>query len=202
MNMVSSRNWLRINIKSTAPLLVLLVVCHFLSSNCSFFNYDTFNNTSYSISLDKDGYSVGDSIIMTFEIQGDAEVRFYENIENTLEVWLVFRVPYDENNTVVTAEGIFSEEIETRLHGGINTYKLEEHKPLALRFTGYLSESEEKDAYVIVFPQLNKRFSIDKDNYSSALSLEIQGHLMPISPGAGDSLEDYLQPIRIIISQK
>lgn len=176
-------------------IIIELAVPYYISSK-----YDSFVKTDPTFQLDKENYSVGDTITLTLELHGESHVRFYQNIENTLHVWLRFRVPYTEKYTVPTSDGIQSEQIERRDPGVINTYKLEKNSPLVVSFHGYLLETEEMDAFVIVFPELNVKFVVQKEEYESALSLEIHGYLRPIQPAPGDSLEDYVGPIKLSIT--
>ena len=180
-------------------LVAIVTIGGMVLPSCSFSSYDSFSNTDPSFQLDKDNYSVGDTITLTLELRGESNVRFYENIENTLKVWLAFRVPYQGEHTVVTYDGIHSEKIEPRDPGDINTYRLEKSKPLLLSFHGYLQETEEMDAFVIVFPSLNRKFIVQKEDYANALSLEIHGHLTPINHHPVDSLEDYVRPKKLSI---
>jgi hypothetical protein len=178
---------------------VIVIVGGMIVPGCGFEDYDSFYDTEPSFELDRDVYFVGDTIQLTFVLHGESEVRLYKNIENTLSVWLAFRVPYEEEHTVVSYDGIYSEEIEPRDRGSINTYNLEKGKPLLLNFHGYIHESEETDVFNIVFPSLNKRFVVQKEAYANALSLEIHALLTPIKPGPGDSLEDYVRPVKLQI---
>jgi hypothetical protein len=182
-----------------ALLLLTAIMGGMVWSSCGCSRHDWFASTDPSFRLDKDAYSVGDTITLTFELRGESEVRFYENIENTLHVWLSLRVPYLEGHTAVTQRGIDGEQLEKRGPGKIDTYKLEKGRPLVMSFRGYVHETEDKEALVIVFPELNARFTVHKREHAKAIALEIHGYLMPINPHPLDSLEDYVTPVRLYI---
>lgn len=183
-------------------IIITIVVCKvmLLRSNCD--NYDVFSGTYPTFRLDKSSYHIGDTMTLILKIQGNSEVRFYENIEHTLNVWLGLRVPYQEKYTSLSYDGISVDTIIPRERGFIKTYKIDEETPLEMEFHGYLQDAQEGNSFVIIFPELNKRFIIEKQAYSKAIALEIHGFLMPINPDPFDSLEDYvgLTKINIIIS--
>lgn len=164
-------------------------------------HYDSFSGMSRVFLLDKESYVVGDSIKLALELQGESEVRFYENLEYTISVWLCFRVPY-QIGTVVTSEGITEETIQKRNPGNIRTYQLNKDQPLLFDFYGDLRESENKVAFVITFPDLNAQFTVPKKEYSDALALEIHGRLRSINPSPVDALEDYIENVRLVIEPK
>jgi hypothetical protein len=180
-------------------MVSIIVLGGMVLYGCGSSNYDSFCNTDPVFHLDKDEYSIGDTIRLTLELHGESNVRFYENIENTLDIWLAFRVPYQVEHTALSYVGIHSEEVELRDQGNIETYRFKIGRPLILNFYGRIRETKDKNAFLIVFSSLNKRFIVQKKEYANALSLEIHGHLTPINPDPRDSLEDYVGGVKLSI---
>ncbi len=187
--------------ESAGPALpvVLAALIAVALPGCGLLNYDSFQGTDPLFTLDKDVYSVGDTIRLTLEFHGHSRIRVYENIEKTLNVGLVFRVPYQGEYTTAAYDGIHSQEINPRDPGQIHTYQLVNSQPLRFTFSGHLQETATRDAFLIVFPDLNRRFIVHRAQYSRALALEIHGYLSPINPHPLDSQEDYLTPVRLSI---
>lgn len=188
---------LRTVFRRLVPLTMIWVGPVLYSGGCT--SYDSFQNTVPTFRLDMHDYAVGDTIRLTFTLQGESSVRYYENIENTLDVWLAFRTSYEGDQTVATFDGIQSDEIKPRGRGAIVSSKLEKDKPLILTFKGSLQETAGGDAFLLVFPGLNRRFVVQKADFARALSLEIHGHLRPIDHSPFDALEDYVEPVTLSI---
>jgi hypothetical protein len=187
--------------KVSLTLLAILVALLFGSRLYVERTYDRFDNTAPSFTLDKAEYRVGDTVKLSLTVQGHTTIRYFENLEHTLNVWFALRVPYCDTDEVLTYEGITADTIELRPPGSIRSIDLREGAALRLDFIGVLCLSADGGSFVLEFPALNRRFTIDKEDYERALALEIHGHLRPVKPWAGDSLEDYVDGVRLVIRQ-
>lgn len=162
-------------------------------------SYDRFNTTTATFELDKTSYSVGDTITLTLILRGEDSVRFYENIEHTLHVWLAFRIPVDSIGAISFSNGLESIARKNRDSGGTITYELSDDSPMKLEFVGTLGESDDSTAFVLSFPTLNSHSRIQKEAYTKAVALEIRGHLIPIKPHPVDALEDFVSSVTLTI---
>jgi len=167
--------------------------------SCVGSDYDSFGGTRASFRLDKTQYVIGDTIGLALVLHGESRVRFYENIEHTMDVGMAYLGPYRKEHTVVNFKGVQAEIMESRDPGEVHTYKLAKDRPLVLNFEGYMHVTEEKDALIIVFPDLNRRFTVPRDEKAEIISLEITGSLMPVNPDPIDSLEDYVTGTKLFI---
>lgn len=165
-------------------------------------SYDSFHSTTATFELDKTSYWVGDTITLTLTLTGEDSVRFHENVEKTLHIWLGFRKLDNEPAGHLSYTGIESVEIEPRDGGGIRTYQLTKDIPLKLEFTGTLNESDDSSAFTLSFPTLNFLSRVQKEAYAKAIALEIHGHLMPIKPYPVDALEDFVGSVRLTIQPR
>lgn len=158
---------------------------------------DSFQHTINTISLDKTSYAPGDEILLrlNFEVKSEkqTEVRYFENLEHTFTVSLYFR-----SASRASYKGIAEAKLPKREPGSIGSVMLDgANRTAALLIKGTLSGN--KDSYVIEFPGLNSRFSVAKATYAEYGQLWLSGYLMPVNPGIGDALEDYVQVVPLLI---
>ncbi|OGR81929.1 MAG: hypothetical protein A2X32_05500 [Elusimicrobia bacterium GWC2_64_44] len=158
---------------------------------------DTFQTTVNSVSLDKAAYAPGDEILLSlkFEIKDGerVEVRYFENLEHTFSPILYFGAA--SNGTYA---GIAKAELPSRPPGGVSSVPVDNANPAAaLTIKGKLTEN--KDSYIIEFPDLNSRFTVAKPAYAQYGRLWLTGHLMPVEAGIGDALEDSVPAVPLYI---
>lgn len=158
---------------------------------------DTFQLTTNTISLDKEGYIPGDeiSLLLKFKIKSGerAEVRHFENLEHTFNPILYFGPASD-----ATYKGIAEAELPSRPPGGVSSVLVDKENPTAaLTMQGKLSEN--KDSYIIEFPALNSRFTVAKSAYAQYGRIWLAGQLMPVEAGLGDALEDSVPAVPLFI---
>ena len=158
---------------------------------------DTFQSATNTVSLDKTSYVTGADILLrlNFECKGAkrTEVRYYKNLEHTFTVALHFG-PASRSSR----DGIADAKLPKREPGSIESVILSESKRAAeIIIKGKLSEN--KDSYIIEFPDLNSRFSVAKAAYTEYGPLWLGVYLMPVNPGIGDALEDYMQAVPLLI---
>ncbi|MDD2806270.1 MAG: hypothetical protein PHV33_12010 [Elusimicrobiales bacterium] len=158
---------------------------------------DDFQSTTNTVSLDKTSYTPGDDILLRLKFESKSakrtEVRYFGNLEHTFTVALSFR-----SASLSSREGISEAKLPQREPGSIESVILAGSKRTAeIRVKGKLSES--KDSYIIEFPDLNSRFSVVKATYTEHGQLWLGVYLMPVNPGIGDALEDYMQAVPLLI---
>lgn len=158
---------------------------------------DSFQHTINTISLDKTSYAPEDEILLrlNFEVKSEkqTEVRYFETLKHTFTVSLLFR-----SASRASYKGIAEAKLPKREPGSIGSVMLDgANRTAALLIKGTLSEN--KDSYVIEFPGLNSRFSVAKPTYAEYGQLWLSGYLMPVNPGIGDALEDYVQAVPLLI---
>jgi hypothetical protein len=159
---------------------------------------DSFHQTTNTVSLDKTSYSPGDEILLRLKFESKSEkaveVRYFENLEHTIQVYLSF--PEGGNNA--TYKGIEEAELPKRSPGNIKSVMLDkEVRTAEVLVKGRLSET--KDSYIVEFPELNRRFSIAKTTYAAYGQLRLSGYLKPVNPGIADALEDSVPAIPFLI---
>lgn len=186
-----------------ASLAAIAVFAVYVSRSDTFariFFSDTFQLTENTFSADKTSYAPGDTVTLRlkFELKStkEAEIRYYTALEHTLS--LSFYFPLSGKASTRTDEGIIETELPTRDAGEIKSIKLNEGRRIeTMALTGSLFET--KDSFIFEFPDLNRRFSVSKAAYNKFGSLRVSGYLMPVIPGIGDSLEDYIQGVPLQI---
>jgi len=166
-----------------------------------FSKMDTFSLTINTVSLDKTSYAPGDEIFLRLNFEAKSEdpvdLRYFENLENTFTVALYFRPASYSSRT-----GISEAKLPKRESGRIESITLGGSKRAAeIIVKGKLSEN--KDSYIVDFPDLNCRFSVLKTAYAEYGQLWLGMYLMPVNPGIGDALEDYMEAVPLqIVSPK
>jgi len=186
-----------------ASLAAIAAFAVFLSRSdtvARIFFFDTFQLTNNTFSTDKPSYTPGDTVTLRlkFELksQKKAEIRYFAALERTLS--LNFYFPLYGKASERTDDGIIETELRPREEGEIKSIKLDESKRTeTLALTGSLSET--KESFVFEFPGINRRFSVSRSAYAKHGTLRVSGYLMPVIPGIGDSLEDYIQAVPVQI---
>lgn len=158
---------------------------------------DTFQSTINTISLDKASYVPGEDILLRLNFESKSgkrtEVRYFKNLEHTFTAAMYFG-PASRSSR----EGIAEAKLPKRAPGGIESIILGGSKRSAeVIIKGKLSEN--KDSYIIEFLDLNSRFSVVKATYTEYGQLLLGVYLMPVNPGIGYALEDYMQAVPLLI---
>lgn len=149
---------------------------------------DNYYDTERSISLEKEAFAVGDSLIITFEVsplEGSKTVKVYKNFKN---IEFSFSLINEEKNIY---NGDWTKSSSDFLEvSDIKELLITKDDPLVVVHKGRIS-IDGQNLY-LEFPEINYNVKFKKDLFEDGKTLiRVHARCLPIKPEIGASLDEY-----------
>lgn len=174
--------------------ILILLTLSFLSSCTS----DNFYETERYFKTDKEYYQVGEEFKLTVFVVPKKEekaIRFYDNYKN---LQISFSLMNNEKgihngNWTKSSDEFLNETSTTKVN-------ITKENPFEKTFLGRIAETEKE--IIIEIPELNFKDGLPKADFDKNTEVRIHGHLNPINPEFGASIEEFVEVKDITIGNE